>query len=195
MVVKKVATKKKVSKNQQLEDLAIKVTRWIGTPVSILVHTIFFTLAFVFYFLGIPFDTILLVLTTVVSLEAIYLSLFIQLSVNKNTESLEDVEEDIEEIQEDVEGLEGGFEEIQEDVEGLEGNFVKLRKNMQELGQDIEEIQEDVEELNVEEKSEEEIAHIQSNKSLKNIEKEILTLSSGILALRDDLEILKKNIK
>lgn len=187
--------KKKPNKNEQLENLAIKATRWIGTPASIIVHTVFFILAFVFYFLGFPLDTILLVLTTIVSLEAIYLALFIQLSVNKNTESLEDVEEDIEEIQEDVEGLEGGFEEIAEDVEGLEGNIQRLRKNMQELGEDIEEIQEDVEELNVDEQSEEEIAHIQSNKSLKNIEKEILSLSSGIIALRDDLEILKKNIK
>lgn len=194
-MVKKIVQKKKVTKNQELEDLAIKVTRWIGTPLSILIHTVFFVLAFVFYFLGVPFDTILLVLTTVVSLEAIYLSLFIQLSVNKNTQSLEDVGEDIEEIQEDVEGLEGGFEEIAEDVEGLEGNIVKLRKNMQELGQDIEEIQEDVGELNVEEQSEEELAHMQSNKSLHNIEKEIIALSSGIIALRDDLEVLKKNIK
>ena len=119
--------KKKPTRNQELENLAIKTTRWIGTPASILIHTFFFVIAFIFYFFGIPFDKILLVLTTVVSLEAIYLSLFIQLSVNKNTESLEDVEEDIEDIQEDVEGLEGGFEEIQEDVEGLEGNIKKLR--------------------------------------------------------------------
>lgn len=187
--------KKKPTKNQQLENLAVKTTRWIGTPMSILIHTFFFALAFIFYFFGVKFEQILLVLTTVVSLEAIYLSLFIQLSVNKNTESLEDVEEDIEEIQEDVEGLEGEFDEIQEDFEGLEGNIKKLRLNVLELGEDIEEIQEDVEGLNDENPTEEELIQIQSNKSLKNIEKEILTLSSGIIALRDDLEILKKNIK
>lgn len=189
--------KKKASKNRQLENLAIRTTRWIGTPLSIILHTLLFIIAFIFYFFGVSFDKILLVLTTIVSLEAIYLSLFIQLSVNKNTESLEDVEEDIEEIQEDVEGLEGGFEEIAEDVEGLEGNIKKLRENVTELGEDVEDISEDIDQLNLEETttSEEELAHIQSNKSLKNIEKEILTLSTGILALKDDLEVLKRTIK
>ena len=129
--------KKKKTKNQQLETLALKLTEWIGTPTSIIFHTVLFIVAFLFYFVGVKFDTILLVLTTIVSLEAIYLSLFIQLSVNKNTQSLEDVEEDIEEIQEDVEGLEGGFEEIAEDVEGLEGNIKKMRDNMKELEEDI----------------------------------------------------------
>ena len=38
-------------------------------------------------------------LTTAVSLEAIYLSIFIQMTVNRNTQSLEEVEEDIEGIQ------------------------------------------------------------------------------------------------
>ncbi len=186
---------KKKSKNKQLESLAIRLTEAIGTPISIIIHTALFVIAFMFYFAGIPFETILLVLTTIVSLEAIYLSLFIQLSVNKNTQSLEEVEEDIEEIQEDVEGLEGEFEEIQEDVEGLEGNIKKLRENVTELGAGVEDISDDIEKLGDETPSEEELIHIQSNKSLKNIEKEILTLSTGILALKDDLEILKKTIK
>ncbi len=186
---------KKKSKNKQLESLAIRLTEAIGTPISIIVHTALFVIAFLFYFAGVAFETILLVLTTIVSLEAIYLSLFIQLSVNKNTASLEEVEEDIEEIQEDVEGLEGEFDEIQEDVEGLEGNIKKLRENVTELGVGVEDISDDIEKLGDETPSEEELIHIQSNKSLKNIEKEILTLSTGILALKDDLEILKKTIK
>ena len=106
--------------------MAIKVTEVIGTPASILVHTALFIVAFLFYFGGVPFDTILLVLTTIVSLEAIYLSLFIQLSVNKNTESLEEVEEDIGEIQEDVQGLEGEFDEIQEDVDELQEDVEEI---------------------------------------------------------------------
>lgn len=186
---------KKKSRNKQLEEMAVKVTELIGTPASILVHTGLFIVAFLFYFGGIPFETILLVLTTIVSLEAIYLSLFIQLSVNKNTQSLEEVEEDIEEIQEDVEGLEGEFDEIQEDVEGLEGNIKKLRENVSELGADIEDISEDIDKHVEDNPSEEDLALVQSNKSLKNIEKEILTLSTGILALKDDLEVLKRTIK
>lgn len=187
--------KKKKSKNKQLELVALKITEWVGTPASILIHTGLFAVAFLFYFFGVSFNTILLVLTTIVSLEAIYLSLFIQLTVNKNTQSLEEVEEDIEEIAEDVEGLEGEFDEIQEDVEGLEGNIKKLRENVTELGAGVEDISFDIEKLGDETPSEEELIHIQSNKSLKNIEKEILTLSTGILALKDDLEVLKKTIK
>jgi predicted RNase H-like nuclease (RuvC/YqgF family) len=171
---------KKKSKNKQLEDLAIKATFWIGTPASIIVHTILFIVAFALYFVGVPLDEILLAVTTIVSLEAIYLALFIQLSVNKNTQSLEEVEEDI--------------EEIQEDVEGLEGNIKKLRDNVTELGADVEDISDDIEKLG-DNPTEEELVHQQSNKSLKNIEKEILTLSTGILALKDDLEILKRTIK
>lgn len=186
---------KKKSRNKQLEEAAVKVTELIGTPASIIVHTALFVIAFLFYFGGVPFETILLVLTTIVSLEAIYLSLFIQLSVNKNTQSLEEVEEDIEEIQEDVQGLEGEFDEIAEDVEGLEGNIKKLRDGIKDIESDIEDISEDIDKHVDENPSEEELAHAQSNKSLKNIEKEILTLSTGILALKDDLEVLKKTIK
>lgn len=47
----------------------------------------------------------LLMLTTVVSLEAIYPAIFIQFSVNKQAASLKGVEEDVESIQEDVEEL------------------------------------------------------------------------------------------
>ncbi len=186
---------KKKNRNQKMEDLAIRATYWIGTPASIIIHTILFAISFALYFIGVPLDEILLVVTTLVSLEAIYLALFIQLSVNKNTKSLEEVEEDIEEIQEDVEGLEGEFDEIAEDVEGLEGNIKKMRQNMKDLEEDIEDISVDVDKIADEETSVEELAHLQSNKSLKNIEKELLTLSTGILALKDDLEVLKRTIK
>ncbi|MEK7616618.1 MAG: hypothetical protein AAB414_01025, partial [Patescibacteria group bacterium] len=39
---------------------------------------------------------------TWLSIEAIYLAIFIQMTVNRNTQSLEEVEEDIEDIQEEV---------------------------------------------------------------------------------------------
>jgi peptidoglycan hydrolase CwlO-like protein len=53
-----------------------------------------------------------LFLTTVVSLEAIYLSILIQLSVNLQSKKIQSIQEDVEGIQEDV-------EEIQEDVEEI----------------------------------------------------------------------------
>lgn len=193
MVIKKNMPKKE----SQLEKIAVKMTEWVGTPASIIVHTILFIVAFLIYFLGVPFETILLALTTIVSLEAIYLALFIQLSVNRASESLEDVGEDIEEIQEDVEGLEGGFGEIAEDVEGLEGNMKHIRRNVKELESDVENISEDIDRFYLEEDSEAKqgkSAHVESSKSVQNVEKEIINLSKGIIALRDDLEILKKNL-
>jgi len=192
MIVKKQSTRE-----TELEKLAIKMTKWVGTPESLIIHTILFVVAFFVYFAGVALETVLLFVTTVVSLEAIYLALFIQLTVNRTHESLEDVEEDLGEIQEDVEGLEGGFGEIAEDVEGLEGNVKKMRRNVEELEADVEDISEDIDRYYLEEdreQSQEKVSHIESSKSLQNIEKEIINLSRGIIALRDDLENLKKNL-
>src|SRR6185295_8620095 len=101
-------------------DAATAITQWIGSSSSLVVHTILFIVSFVISFFGVPIDKILLVLTTVVSLEAIYLSILIQMTVNRNTESLEEVEEDIGEIQQDVDAIEKDVDEIQEDVDEIE---------------------------------------------------------------------------
>lgn len=100
-----------------IEKVAFKTTHFIGSTNSLIIHTILFIGSFVFYFFGIPFEQILLVVTTIVSLEAIYLSIFIQMSVNHHAHELESVAEDLEEIQEDVEGIEKDIDEIQEDIE------------------------------------------------------------------------------
>lgn len=114
----------------KLEKSADKATRWIGSTSSLVFHTIVFVLAFALPILGIVnFDIMLLGLTTIVSLEAIYLAIFIQMSVNKNTEDIEDIQEDLEEIQEDVEEIEKDVDEIQKDVD--------------EIQEDIEDIEED----------------------------------------------------
>src|SRR3989344_3548715 len=84
-----------------LESAAIALTDRIGTPVSLIIHTLLFIGIFSLRFFGVTTDYILLILTTAVSLEAIYLSIFIQMTVNRATESLEEVEEDIEDIQEE----------------------------------------------------------------------------------------------
>ncbi|MDQ3239694.1 MAG: SWEET family sugar transporter [bacterium] len=122
----------------KLEEITVKITEGMGSPTSIMVHTFLFVGIFGLLFFGFELDQIMLILTTVVSLEAIYLSLFIQMTVNRNTASLKEVEEDIEEIQEDV-------EDIQEDVGEIEGDVDKIQDHVEEMGDDIEEIQEDVE--------------------------------------------------
>ena len=130
------------------EQLALAVTTWIGSIPSIITHTILFIGAFLLVLLGIPLDRVLLVLTTIVSLEAIYLSIFIQMSVNYQARAIANVEKDIDEIQEDVEEISHDVEEIQEDVE-------EIAEDVEEMQEDIDEIQEDVEEISESEEKDE----------------------------------------
>lgn len=123
-----------------LEKISIKATDWIGSPQSLLFHTIFFVVVFLLGLLGFDWDRLLLILTTAVSLEAIYLAIFIQMAVNRNTQSLVEVEHDIDEIQEDVDEIQEDIDEIQEDVD-------EIQKDVDVIEKDIDEIQEDVEEI------------------------------------------------
>lgn len=96
--------------------LVDKLTRSIGSIPSLVLHTAAFILAFVLGIMHLAdWDSVLLVLTTVVSLEAIYLAIFIQMSVNQNTESLREVEVDVDEIQKDIDAIEQDVDEIQKD--------------------------------------------------------------------------------
>lgn len=141
-----------------------RITRSIGSVPSIIIHTVFFlTCLTAIWFKLFAFDTILLVLNTIVSLEAIYLALFIQLTVNENTTSLREVEDDIDEIQEDVEELGEDMDEIQEDIE--------------EMSEDLEEMSEEDEE---EERREREQAVT------------LEQLTSHVRQILADLESLKK---
>ncbi len=106
---------------KKFEDFSRKLTKWIGSPQSIMLHTVFFIGIFSLRFFGTGTSDILLILTTLVSLEAIYLSIFIQMTVNRHAEELEEVSEDIEEIQEDVDDIQEDVEEIQEDFEVIQG--------------------------------------------------------------------------
>lgn len=100
----------KITKNMNnLEKISIKMTNWVGTPWSLVIHTIAFLGIFALRFLGFGLDSILLILTTAVSLEAIYLAIFIQMTVNRQSETIEDLQEDVEDIQEDFEDLEEGI--------------------------------------------------------------------------------------
>ena len=90
---------------------AERITRWIGSNVSLAVHTLLFIGSLLAPMLGlINVEKMLLVLTTAVSLEAIYLSIFIQMSINRHSEDIEELQEDIEEIRE-------GVDEIQENID------------------------------------------------------------------------------
>ncbi len=163
----------------------------IGSIASLLLHTALFAGAFLLAVFGIvAWETMLLVLTTIVSLEAIYMAIFIQIAVNRNTESLREVEEDIDEIQEDVEELGEDVEDIQEDIE--------------EIAEDIDEIQEDVDEMTEEEVADAKVAKEAKDEKEKkerrerrekkvHDEQELLeALTKDVQRLLRDLEALKK---
>ncbi len=153
-MVKKTNIQKKGNVRQRLEKVALNATSWLGSIESLLVHTLVFIVSFSLVLFGIPFDRVLLVLTTVLSLEAIYLAIFIQMSVNQSAvrlaqveSDIEDIAEDVEEIAEDVEGIEKGVEEISDNVEEIQEDMEHIEKDIDEIQKDVDEIQEDVEEI------------------------------------------------
>lgn len=150
-----------------------RIVGGMGSVPSLFAHTLVFVAFFLAAWLNfISLDSMLLILTTLVSLEAIYLSLLIQMTVNENTRALREVEEDIDEIQEDVEGLGEDIEDIQEDIE--------------EISEDIDEIQEDVEEMTEEEK-EVEAERVRAVSKADSLEK----LTEDVRRILKDLEELK----
>ncbi|MDD3531076.1 MAG: DUF1003 domain-containing protein [Candidatus Pacebacteria bacterium] len=127
----------------QKKTLIEKMTTGVGSVPSLVVHTLVFIGFFVAAWSGtIGWDTMLLALTTIVSLEAIYLAIFIQMSVNRHAAELAEVSEDVEDIQEDV-------DEIQKDVD-------EIQKDVDEIQEDVEDIQEDVEEISDEDETDDE---------------------------------------
>ncbi|MFZ2187117.1 MAG: hypothetical protein WAV46_00615 [Candidatus Moraniibacteriota bacterium] len=162
-----------------LERIALDAPRHIGSPLSLILHSVFFVGIFALQWIGFGFDQIMLILTTVVSLEAIYLSIFIQMTVNHQVHKLAKVSEDVEEISEDV-------EDISEDVEEMSKDIDDIQEDVKEISEDVEEISEDVEGLGEEiEKDDQEytadrthdtqkIEHIQS--ALEELLREIKTI-------------------
>jgi len=115
--------------DKKFEDFSKKLTYWIGSPQSIVFHTLFFIGIFCLRFFDFASSDILLILTTIVSLEAIYLSIFIQMTVNRQSEELEEVSEDIEEIQEDVGEIQKDVDEIQEDVDEIQEDIEEIEND------------------------------------------------------------------
>lgn len=150
-----------------LESIANNTARWMGSVSSIIVHTLIFIFAFSLYFLNVDIEEILLVVTTVVSLEAIYLAIFIQMSVNQQSKNLKEVAEDIDEIQEDV-------DEIQEDVEEIQENVDEIQVDVDEIQEDVEEIEQEIESEETSKTEDETLSKIQA--TLAQLAKEISEL-------------------
>lgn len=171
---------------KKVENFSKKVSSWIGSPTSIILHTLFFIGIFSLRFFDFSSSDVLLILTTIVSLEAIYLSIFIQMTVNQHAEDIAEVSEDIEDIQENVEELQEDVEGISEDVEEISENVEEISTDVGEISEDVEEIQKDVDELqeDVEEINEEEDEEEDENKKFEKIEATLQSLLEEISKLK-----------
>jgi uncharacterized protein YoxC len=168
-------------------------TRWIGSTKSLVAHSVLFLFFFSLVIFGIKVDTVMLILTTIVSLEAIYLSIFIQMSVNDHSYRLEEVSEDIEDIQEDMGEIQKDVEEISEDVEGIEKDIDEIQKDVDEIQEDVGEISEDVEEIgrDIEEISEDE----QTTENIKCDNIALSRIEDTLTKLIKEINELKKTQK
>ncbi len=128
-------TRRPPKQKAPLDQIIDAATRWIGSTASLLAHTAFFIVCFVLVFAGVPLDRVLLVLTTVVSLEAIYLAIFIQMTVNRASDSIAEIEEDVDEIQEDIDEIEKDVDEIQKDIDEIEEDIDDIEKDEEEQKQ------------------------------------------------------------
>ena len=163
----------KTENSTMLDKMADSVISWIGSTSSLVFHTLLFITSFLLpLFKVVEFEEMLLVLTTIVSLEAIYLSIFIQMSVNKSNKHIEVIKEDVNEIQEDIDEIQEDIDEIQEDID--------------EIQEDIDEISDDEDEDEHKEKAQKVI--LKSNVS--NNKQEIKELKAKIHDLQAKLEDL-----
>ena len=163
----------KTENSTLLDKMADSVISWIGSTASLVFHTLLFITSFLLpLFKVVEFEEMLLVLTTIVSLEAIYLSIFIQMSVNKSNKHIEVIKEDVNEIQEDIDEIQEDIDEIQEDID--------------EIQEDIDEIADDEDEDEHKEKAQKVI--LKSNVS--NNKQEIKELKAKIHDLQAKLEEL-----
>lgn len=178
--------KNKLRRQKEKIDLMSEgVSRWIGSSSSLILHTTLFVVAFLLPFFGINIQTVLLVVTTIVSLEAIYLSIFIQMAVNRQAKELElvsedigEIQEDVEEIQEDVEGIEKDVEEIQKDVDEIQEDVEEIQEDVDEIQEDVDEISDDVEEYEEDEKRRDAVLVEKIEGTLAELAKEIEKLKS-----------------
>jgi low affinity Fe/Cu permease len=143
-------TERARKRSDELERIALAAPGYIGSVPSLTLHTIGFVGIFALQWFGFSFDQILLILTTVVSLEAIYLAIFIQMTVNRQAAQIEEVSEDVEEISKDI-------DTIQEDVK--------------EIGEEVEDISEDVEELGEEIEKDDKEDAVERSQDMKRIER------------------------
>ncbi len=187
---------KKNTYNQNIEKLALRFTAWVGSLSSLVCHTIFFLVCFLipWFGIGISFDRMLLVLTTAVSLEAIYLGIFIQYSVNRSQEHLKKVQEDVHEIQTDVDEIQEDVQEIQEDVGEIEEDVGEIQEDIDEIQEDVGEIEKDIDEIQTDVDEIEEGEEKESKRD-RDLQHTMKNIQVGLNTLMKEIEKLKTDSK
>ncbi|MBP9752113.1 MAG: DUF1003 domain-containing protein [Candidatus Moranbacteria bacterium] len=157
-------TERPRKRTDNLERIALAAPGYIGSVTSLALHTIGFVGIFALQWFGFSFDQILLILTTVVSLEAIYLAIFIQMTVNRQAAQIEEVSEEVEELSENV-------EDISEDVEEISKDIDTIQEGVKEIGEEVEDISEDVEELGEEIEKDDKEDAAERSQDMKRVER------------------------
>ena len=157
-----------------LDRLTDGATRWVGSTSSLIIHTLFFIGIFGLRLMGVSLESILLILTTAVSLEAIYLAIFIQRSVNLNTATLEEAAEDIQGIEEDIDEISEDVEDIGEDIEGIEKDIAEAAEDIEGIEGDIDDLQEAQEE----DDREDQVARLE--KEVRDLKKLLATVAEAV---------------
>ena len=138
-----------MEKNKLIQLGASNITKWIGSTTSVIFHTLLFIVSFTLPYTGyVTYERMLLFLTTIVSLEAIYLSIFIQMSINMSHENIEVIHDNIEELGENIEELGENIEEIQEEMheEDEEDTFIETEaKILQSIQESLNTLQRELE--------------------------------------------------
>lgn len=109
-----------------LEKLSFGLAKLIGSPLSLLLHTVIFASFLIFRYLGIVNNSVLVVLAAAACLEAIYLVIFVQMIIKNNTKTLSEVQNKIEVMQQE-----------EEDAHKLLINMLHVAHKMKDLQHDI----------------------------------------------------------
>lgn len=149
-------------KPNKILDLLIKIPENIGTPISLLIHTIVFVLFLSLPLFGFEAEKINIFFTTLLSLEAIYLAIFIQMSVNLSNQTISEISEDIEDLGEDI-------EDIQEDIGEIQGDIDYMNEEDELIGTGN-------------------VQHLTMTNQIEILQKQIHTMSAMIDKIKDEVK-------
>ena len=123
-----------------MEKFAQKVTHWLGTPASLAFHTVFFFGMLLWCILDKKDrETLLLIFTLAVSLEAIYQMIFLQMTANKQGKELTEVKSTVAEVHESVETVQEAVETVQETVGEVQETMTEVQETVVDIHEDVSE--------------------------------------------------------